>query len=207
MAMEIRHIAFAKGVARWDGLPEDGLPEVAMIGRSNVGKSSLLNMLARRKSLARTSGTPGKTQEFNFYLVDDRFYLVDLPGFGYARVARTERERWGRMIGRYLTERAPLRLVFHLVDSRHPPTALDEDVMAAMRESGAAYVIVLTKTDKISGNQRVRAEADVRRALERVALEVPVVFTSAQTGRGRDELLRWIEDVALPGAGAGEAQV
>ncbi len=196
--MEIRDVRFVKGVARWEGLPDEGLPEAAFIGRSNVGKSSLLNMLAGRRSLARTSNTPGKTQELNYYLANEQFYLVDLPGYGYARVARTERERWGRLIGRYLTERAPLRLVFHLVDSRHPPTELDRDILALMRGSPTPYVIVLTKTDKLSGNQRTKAAAEVQRVLQSAAMEVPVVHTSSQTRRGREELLKWIEDLVLP---------
>jgi GTP-binding protein len=197
--MVIRDVEFVRGVARWEALPSDGRPEVAFIGRSNVGKSSLLNMVVQRKALARTSGTPGKTQQLNFFLVDGWFYLVDLPGFGYARVARTERERWGRLIGRYLTEREPLRLVFHLIDSRHPPTALDRDIMALLRGSGTPYLVLLTKSDKISGNDRVRAEAEVRKALQAFALEVPVLHTSAATRRGREEVLQWIESL-LPAA-------
>ena len=166
---------------------------MAFIGRSNVGKSSLLNRLVGRKSLARTSGTPGKTQQFNYYLAADRFYLVDLPGYGYAKVAQTERARWGRFIGRYLQEREPLRVVFHLVDSRHPPTALDRDIMAWMRASPASYVIALTKTDKLSGNGRTKSVRAVEEALEPLAMEVPVVLTSAEDGRGRKELLGWID--------------
>lgn len=195
--MKIESARFVQGAARWSQLPEDGRPEVAFVGRSNVGKSSLLNMLVGRRDLARTSGTPGKTQQFNYYLVDERFYLVDLPGYGYAKIARTERERWGRFIGRYLTERAPLRLVFHLVDSRHPPTPLDEDVLAVMRGSPVPYLIALTKTDKLSGNQRSQSEAAVRKVLEKAAMEVPVLLTSAKTRRGRDEMLRWIRDLAV----------
>ena len=190
---DLSQAAFVLGAARWEQLPDDGRREVAFIGRSNVGKSSLLNRLTGRKSLARTSGTPGKTQQFNYYLVGERFYLVDLPGYGYAKVARTERERWGRFIGRYLQERAPLRVVFHLVDSRHPPTSLDRDIMVWMRESPASYVIALTKADKLSGNGRAKSVRSVEKALEPLAMEVPIVLTSAQDGRGRDELLSWID--------------
>ena len=192
------NVSFVRGVTRWEGLPTDGLPEVAVIGRSNVGKSSLLNRLTGRKGLAHTSGTPGKTQQFNFYLVDDRFYLVDLPGYGYARVARTERERWGHFIGRYLTERDPLQLVVHLIDSRHPPTALDQDIMALLRGQTIGYVIALTKSDKLSGNGRSKAAAAVRKQLDAFAMDVPVVFTSAETGMGKDELLKWIDDLVTP---------
>lgn len=186
---------FVKGAARWEHLPDDGRPEVAFIGRSNVGKSSLLNMMLERKELARTSGTPGKTQQINFFLVEERLYFVDLPGYGYAKVARQERERWGRLIGRYLTERVPLRLAIHLIDSRHPPTGLDRDVIDLMRGSPVPYVIALTKTDKLSGNGRAKSKQQVERLLAGVGLEVPVVLTSASEGRGRDELWAWIESV------------
>ncbi len=191
--MEIHEIKFVKGVVRWAGLPDDGLPEVAFVGRSNVGKSSLLNMVAQRKELARTSGTPGKTQQFNYYLVNQNLYFVDVPGFGYAKVSKKQRAKWGQFIGEYLTGREALRVVFHLVDSRHPPTQLDEDVMALMRGSPIPYIIALTKTDKLSGNQQQKSVAAVEQVLRRGAMEVPLILTSAKTGRGRDELLNWID--------------
>jgi len=194
--MIIKDIQFIKGATRWEHLPEDGLPEVAFVGRSNVGKSSLLNMLAGRVKLARISRTPGKTQEFNYYRVNNRLYFVDLPGYGYAKISRAQRNRWGRFIGRYLTERASLRAVFHLIDSRHAPTTRDEDVMALMRGGPVPYLFVLTKTDKLSGNQRARSRAMFKTVLEKAALEVPVIFTSAKDKRGREELLQWIEDLA-----------
>ncbi len=193
--MIIKDIQFIKGATRWEHLPEDGLPEVAFVGRSNVGKSSLLNMLAGRVKLARISRTPGKTQEFNYYRVNNRLYFVDLPGYGYARISRAQRNRWGRFIGRYLTERASLRAVFHLIDSRHAPTARDQDVMAVMRGGPVPYLLVLTKTDKLSGNQRTRSRATIESVLEKAALEAPVIFTSAKNKRGREELLQWIEDL------------
>lgn len=195
--MTIRDVKFIKGVTRWDALPRDGRPEVAFIGRSNVGKSSLFNMLVGRRSLARTSRTPGKTQEFNYYLVNERIYFVDLPGFGYARVSKTVRDRWGRLIGRYLTEREPLKLVVHLVDGRHEPTRLDKDIIETMRGSPTPYVIALTKSDKLSGNQRPQSERRVRNVLEQYAMEVPIILTSAVDGRGRKELLGWIDAVAV----------
>ena len=193
--MVIKDIQFIKGATRWEQLPADGLPEVAFVGRSNVGKSSLLNMLAGRTKLARTSGTPGKTQEFNYYKVNGRLYFVDLPGYGYAKIARTQRSRWGRFIGRYLTEREPLRAVFHLIDSRHPPTDLDRDVMALMRGGDVPYIVVLTKTDKLSGNSRPRSRATVERVLAQAALEAPIILSSAKKKQGRAELLEWIGDL------------
>jgi GTP-binding protein len=193
--MEISDVQFVKGASRWQHLPEEGVPEVAFVGRSNVGKSSLLNMLVGRTSMARTSGTPGKTQEFNYYLINKALYFVDLPGYGYAKISKKERARWGEFIGRYLTEREPLRVVFHLIDSRHPPTALDMDVMSVMRGSPVPYVIVLTKTDKLSGNQRAQSKAVVEKVLKKAAMEVPFVMTSAKDKRGRKELLQWVDDL------------
>lgn len=193
----IRSVEFVRGAASWSGLIDDGRPEVAFIGRSNVGKSSLLNMLVGRKAIARTSNTPGKTRELNFYLVDDAFYLVDLPGFGYAKVSKTERARWGALIGRYLTEREPLRLALHLVDSRHPPTTLDEDVMDLMRGSPVPYLIVLTKADKLSANKQRQSIIQTERALRARGLEAPVVLTSAQTKAGREEIWDWIRTMVV----------
>jgi GTP-binding protein len=188
----VHDVQFVTGATTWERLPAGVLPEVAFIGRSNVGKSSLINMVLGRRAVARTSRTPGKTQQFNYYLVDGMLHFVDLPGYGYARVARTQREKWGRFIGRYLKEREQLRVAFHLVDSRHPPTELDRDVMVTMRGSPVPYVIALTKTDKLSGNARARGVAAVKKALDDIGLEVPIVVTSAQDGRGRDEIWNWI---------------
>ena len=193
--LKIQEIEFVKGVTAWDGLPRDGLPEVAFIGRSNVGKSSLLNMLVGRKSIARTSRTPGKTQEFNYYLVNRRFYFVDLPGFGYARVSRDIRERWGRFIGRYLTERETLKMVVHLVDGRHEPTRLDRDIIETMRGGDVPYLIALTKADKLSGNDRARGLKQTEDVLAGYAMDVPVLLTSAKDKRGRNELVGWIDSL------------
>lgn len=190
--MKIRDVRFDRAAPGLAQLPDPGLPEVALVGRSNVGKSSLLNRLVGRKSLARTSGQPGKTREINFYLVNEALYLVDLPGFGYARVAKTERERWQRTIGGYITTRESLRLVLHLVDGRHEPTKLDLEVMSILRESKAAYAVLMTKGDKLSGNQRARHAKVVRDAAKEMGLEVPVILTSAKDGRGKDEVWKLI---------------
>ncbi len=194
--MKIQTATFIKGVVRWEDLPTDGRPEVVFAGRSNVGKSSLLNLLLGRKNLARTSAAPGKTREFNYYLVDDRFYLVDLPGYGYAKTSKAERARWQQRIGRYLTERQPLRAAFHLIDSRHPPTDSDRDVTALMLGQHAPYIVALTKADKLSQGERAKNADRVRKLLkETFGLEAPVVLTSAKTGRGKDELLGWIDSL------------
>ncbi len=188
---------FFRSVTRWEDLPDDGLPEVAFAGRSNVGKSSLLNALLRAPGLARTSSTPGKTRQLNFYRVNERLYFVDLPGYGYARTSQQERRLWGRLITRYLKERSTLALVVHLIDSRHPPTPLDEAMMDLMRGQHVPYLIALTKADKVSGNRRAQAVREVERALQTRAMEVPIIPASAHTGLGLRELWRWIEQVTV----------
>ncbi|CAM3198617.1 ribosome biogenesis GTP-binding protein YihA/YsxC [Rhodothermus bifroesti] len=188
---------FLRSVTRWEDLPVEGLPEVAFAGRSNVGKSSLINALLRAPGLARVSSTPGKTRQLNFYLVDNHLYFVDLPGYGFARAAQAERRAWAQLITRYLQERPTLALVVHLVDSRHPPTALDEAMMDLMRGQHVPYLIALTKADKVSAPRRVQATRQVAQALAKRALEVPVVVTSAHTGLGLRELWGWIAQVAL----------
>lgn len=192
---QIRSVKFIKGATQWSELPDDGRPEVAFLGRSNVGKSSLLNMLVGRKALARTSRTPGKTQELNYYLVDEAFYLVDLPGLGYAKVSKTQRARWTTFIRQYLTGRAPLRVVCHLIDSRHPPTAIDEEVMQWVKDGDAAYLILLTKADKLSKTVQQKHLRQVQEGLLRRGLEAPVVLTSAEKGLGREAAWTWMQDL------------
>ena len=190
--MRVKQAEFITGATRWEELPVDGLPEVAFVGRSNVGKSSLLNEVTNKSGLARTSGTPGKTQQFNYFLINRELYFVDLPGYGYAKVSREQREYWGRFIGQFLTERVPLRLVIHLIDSRHPPQSKDEDIMEAMRGNPVPYVIAQTKIDKLSGNKRVKSLRTLEKALRQRAMDVPIVQTSAETGEGKKELLKWV---------------
>ncbi len=190
--MKIKTANFERASPSLAELPAPGAPEVAFIGRSNVGKSSLLNRLVNRKALARTSGTPGKTRELNFYRINDAFYFVDLPGFGYARVSKKERAAWQRTIGGYIATRESLRLILHLVDGRHDPTPLDLEIMALIRESTAVYAVLMTKSDKLSGNQRAKNVAAVVKAGKGMGLEVPVILTSAKDGRGKEEALKLI---------------
>ncbi len=207
--MKINDVRFALAAPNWEALPPGVWPEVAFAGRSNVGKSSLLNALCGRKQIAHTSGTPGKTQALNFYTVnpntqgDPALYLVDLPGYGYAKVAQTQRAAWQRLVGRYVTERAeprppgkaPLRAVVQLIDSRHPPTPLDVELMAVLMESDALHLIVLTKSDKLSSNGKQQAVAALKRHLKPYGLDVPVVLTSAEKKEGLTDVWRWIGTV------------
>jgi len=166
----------------------DGLPEIAFLGRSNVGKSSLLNSLVQRKALARTSNTPGRTQSINFYLINDAFYFVDLPGYGYAKVSKSMRADWGKMAEEYLSDRANLVLAIHLIDSRHEPTDLDRQLNGWLLEHGLTFVLAATKADKLSANQLKKQVGVIERSLP----GGKVIAFSSVTGQGREEVLNEI---------------
>ena len=174
-------------------LPDTGRPEIAFAGKSNVGKSSLINGLLNRKALARTSSQPGKTQTINFYNVNDFMYLVDLPGYGYAKVPETEKAKWGKMIERYLRNSAMLKLVFLLIDIRHEPSANDKMMYDWIIYNGYHPVIIATKLDKINRSQIQKNVKIVRQGLgmEKDGIIIPF---SAETKQGRDEIWRLIED-------------
>ena len=173
-------------------LPDNRLPEFAFAGKSNVGKSSLINGLMNRKSYARTSAQPGKTQTINFYNVNGELYLVDLPGYGYAKVSASEKEKWGRMIERYLHRSRMLRQVFLLVDIRHEPGANDRQMYRWIRENGWQPVVIATKLDKIGRSQRDRQLRLIRTALG-AGPEVTVIPFSAETKEGREEIYAQME--------------
>ena len=173
-------------------LPENNKPEVAFAGKSNVGKSSLINALMNRKSYARISATPGKTQTINFYNINDELYLVDLPGYGYARVSEQEKERWGKMIERYLHSSKQLKAVFLLIDIRHAPSANDKMMYQWVVEQGYQPVIIATKLDKIKRSQVQKHIKMLREGLSLVPGTKVIPF-SASTKQGRDEIWELIE--------------
>ena len=176
--------------------PAPDRPEFAFIGRSNVGKSSLINMLTARTSLAKISGKPGKTQLINHFLIDRSWYLVDLPGYGYAQVSKTDREKFAALIDTYLSTRPNLICIFVLVDSRIDPQKLDLDFMANLGERGLPFVIVFTKTEKLSGLKLTEQLANYRAKLLETWAETPQTFiTSATAGTGREELLTFIQSL------------
>ncbi len=175
--------------------PAPDLPEYAFIGRSNVGKSSLINMLTQKKGLAKTSQTPGKTQLINHFLIDSSWYLVDLPGYGYAKISKTERAKWEHMIYDYLRYRPNLMCVFVLIDSRHDPLRTDLEFMQQMGEEGIPFNIVFTKADKVKGYLLPEQIEGYLVKLKETWEELPRSFvTSAEKGEGREELLEAIGD-------------
>lgn len=177
-------------------LPENTLPEVAFAGKSNVGKSSLINGLMNRKSYARTSQQPGKTQTINFYNINEEIYFVDLPGYGYAKVSEAVKAKWGTMIERYLHTSKQLRLVFLLIDIRHEPSANDKHMYHWIVSQGFNPVIIATKLDKLKRSQVPKHIKQIREGLD-VTEGTPIVPFSAVSKQGRDEIWDLIEQYAL----------
>lgn len=186
--MKITSAEFVLGVADPGQLPRDPRPELALAGRSNVGKSSLLNRLTGRKALARTSADPGKTRELNFYLLNNAFHLVDLPGYGFARAPAERRAAWGRLIEEYLAHRTQLTGVVLAVDSRRPPSELDERMAGWLQHHRIPFVVALTKADKIPRSGRAGAVAAARDRLGHHTLCRALIPFSAVTGDGKNEL-------------------
>ncbi|HLC18676.1 MAG TPA: ribosome biogenesis GTP-binding protein YihA/YsxC, partial [Thermodesulfobacteriota bacterium] len=189
--MRIKSAEFAACAVRRSQYPGDGLPEVVLIGRSNVGKSSLINVLVKRKGLAKTSSEPGKTRTVNFYRVNGEFYLVDLPGFGYARVPRSEKISWEKMVGEYVAGRAALRGALVILDPRRDPGETEELVFDWLERLKIPVVMVLTKADKLSRNKLNSRAAGIKRAFD---IEDPVLFSSL-THDGRVTLLKKIQEM------------
>lgn len=175
-------------------IPDNQLPEIAFAGKSNVGKSSLINALMNRKSLARTSSQPGKTQTINFYNINDAMYLVDLPGYGYAKVSESERAKWGRMIENYLHTSKQLQAVFLLIDIRHTPGANDKTMYDWIVYQGYQPIIIATKLDKLKRSQVQKALKEVRAGLGLKAGDVVIPF-SAETKQGRDEIWALMDEL------------
>lgn len=183
---------FVRGVVRLDDLPKAWIAEIAFSGRSNVGKSSLLNRLVGIRGLAKVSRTPGKTRELNFFSIGDRFHLVDLPGYGYARVPEAARRRWSPLVEGYLEGREQLAGIVQLVDLRHGPTPLDEAMIEWLVDKRRPVLLVGTKADKLG---RGPAKAAVDALAKRYGPQgIDVVGVSAQTGEGTAEILTWIEE-------------
>lgn len=192
--MEVHNVDLTISAVRPAQYPQNGLPEIALVGRSNVGKSSLTNTLINRKAFARTSSQPGKTQTLNFYRVEDQVYFVDVPGYGYAKVSRTEREKWGEMIETYLSQRDALKGVIALVDARHAPSEDDINMYNWLLYFEIPVLVVATKADKIARGKWNKAEAVIKRELDFDPTLSDFQMFSSETKAGKDEVWSWIEN-------------
>lgn len=181
-------------------VPENDKPEIAFAGKSNVGKSSLINALMNRKSYARTSAQPGKTQTINFYNINEELYFVDLPGYGYAKVTLSEKEKWGKMIERYLQKSVQLKAVFLLIDIRHEPSANDRNMYEWIRHNGYQPIIIATKSDKISRGQIPKHLKMIREGIG-AGKDTVIQPFSASSKQGRDEIYELIEGLLSCGGG------
>ena len=194
--MEILSAEFVVSNTKVEKCPQDNLPEYAFIGRSNVGKSSLINMLAKRPKLAMTSSTPGKTLLINHFLINDMWYMVDLPGYGYARTSETARRQFEKMIRDYILKRENLVCLFVLIDSRLEPQKIDLEFMEWLGENGVPFVMIFTKADKLSATQRLKCIDDYHKVMLETWETTPMAFmTSSEKRLGREEVLDYIDEL------------
>lgn len=191
--MDIKKAEFITSMIGYGDFEGRGLPQIAVAGRSNVGKSSLINRLCNRRGLARTSATPGKTRLINVFLLNEAFHLIDLPGYGFAKVDKREKERWGAMMQGYFEQAEELRHVLCLVDIRHEPSAEDKEMNLFLRQMGIPFTVIATKADKISRGARMKQLAPICRALFKQPWEV--ICFSAEDGTGTEQLLELLERI------------
>lgn len=192
--MVIKNVSLETVIGVTSSIPDNNMPEIAFAGKSNVGKSSLINALMNRKSLARTSAQPGKTQTINFYNINDELYFVDLPGYGYAKVSQQEKEKWGKMIEKYLRQSKVLKAVFLLIDIRHEPSANDKQMYEWILSNGYSPIIIATKLDKINRSQIQKQVKLIKQKLE-VEKGTVVIPFSAESKQGRDEIYELIDSL------------
>ena len=194
--MEIKTADFVTSMAQYGAFAGRGLPQIAVAGKSNVGKSSLINRLCRRNKLARTSATPGKTRLINIFLLNQQFHLIDLPGYGFAKVDKQEKARWGKMMQDYFEQAEELRHVLCLVDIRHEPTEDDKQMNLFLRQMGIPFTVIATKADTIRRGARMKQLAPICRAL--LVQPWEIICFSSEDGTGREELLKLLEEVTAP---------
>ena len=191
--MEVHNVDLTISAVSDEQYPKTNIPEIALVGRSNVGKSSLTNVLINRRNFAHTSSQPGKTQTLNFYDVEDKVYFVDVPGYGYAKVSKKERERFGKMIEQYLTQREQLRGVIQLVDARHEPNQDDVNMYNLLQYYNIPTLIVGTKIDKVKRSAWNRQLSLIKKTLD-VESSTPIILFSATEKKGKDDVWQWIEE-------------
>lgn len=182
------NVSFIKSVYNLNDVPQRALPEVILCGRSNVGKSSFINSLFKRKSLAKISSSPGKTRSINFYDVDETFYLVDLPGYGYAKTSKSEREKWGKLVSGYILEGKNIASALHFIDSRHNPTQLDVMLNEMLKTTNIPYFFVLTKTDKLKQSEFSQSAKRLSKIFSEAKINENIVLYSTTKGRGQKEI-------------------
>ena len=194
-----RDVTFMLSAVSLETLPAARLPEICFAGRSNVGKSSLINAVTNRKGIARASNTPGRTRELNYFNVDERLYIVDLPGYGYAKASKSDIARWTKLTRQFLFGRASLRRVFLLIDSRHGLKESDTELMSVLDETAVTYQIILTKTDKLKKGEMDKVLAKTLKAISKRPAAFPnIINTSSETKKGLDLLRAEIATLALP---------
>jgi len=184
----MKEVKFIKSVFNLPDLPKDGLSEVVLCGRSNVGKSTFINSFFNKKSLAKVSSTPGKTRSINYYLVENKFYVVDLPGFGYAKISKSEKEKWESLITGYLTSERKISHVFHFIDSRIEPTKLDIMLYDFIKMQGLNYIAILSKVDKLSQSEMATAKRNVTKVFTDLRLGENLFLHSGIKGTGKNDL-------------------
>ena len=200
LALKINSAKFVISNTDYRKCPQPDMPEYAFIGRSNVGKSSLINMLTNRRNLAKTSGTPGKTQLINHFLINENWYLTDLPGYGFAKISKSIRKKWEGMINSYLLNRENLIVTFILIDARHEPQKADMDFISWFGKKQLPFVLLFTKTDKLPKNKLATNIKAYKKYLSEDWDELPLsVLSSAKTGEGKEDILNIIEEMNLAG--------
>lgn len=190
--MPVKEATFVLSAPELKFCPDSNLPEVCFSGRSNVGKSSLINAIVKRKNLAKTSNVPGKTRAMNYFLIDGKWHLVDLPGYGFAKVPKKEQERWGKALNQYLLKRDQLKLVVLLIDIRHDALQSDLDFMYWLGSNEIPFAIALSKADKISSTKRQKAKAAILSDLKEMNIDVPVFILSSEKHEGTEGFLEFL---------------
>ena len=192
-----KEIQFYKSVYELNSLPKSDLPQLILCGRSNVGKSSFINSISNRKGIAKTSSTPGKTRSINFYQADKKFFIVDLPGFGYAQTSQKEREKWGRLVSKYILESAKIRHAFHIIDARHKPSELDLQLNEWLENAQLDYSVILNKADKLNQSETHKATVNINAVFPGLLLNKNLYFYSSVTGRWKKPVQKRITELFL----------